>query len=368
MSKRDKLRVAVLFGGKSAEHEVSIQSARNVVAAMAPARYELLLVGISPCGAWRLVDQSYLEGLADAGTGISPDDPGEAVTLSMGQGGGFYSLDRGAALAPVDVVFPVLHGTYGEDGTVQGLLELAGMPFVGCAVLGSAVAMDKDVSKRLLQEARLPVAPALVYDAHAVSTADLSGDVDRLGLPLFVKPANLGSSVGVVKVSSRGKYRAALDYALRFDTKVLAEAGIEGREVECAVLGNRDAEASVLGEIIPRADFYSYEAKYLDEEGATLKVPADLSAAVTERVRYLAVQAYHVLGCQGMARVDCFVKDDGDVVINEVNTIPGFTKISMYPRLWAASGLDYPALIDRLIVLALERATEHSALLTTRDK
>jgi len=271
----------------------------------------------------------------------------------------------GTPLGKLDVIFPVLHGPYGEDGTVQGLLELADIPYVGAGVLGSAVGMDKDVQKRLLRGAGVPVVPFVVttrarWSADAVT---VSAQACGLGLPLFVKPANLGSSVGITKVKAVDDLAAAVANALDYDNKVLIEKGIDAREIECAVLGNEDAQASVPGEICPKAEFYSYEAKYVDENGATLLIPAPLTEAEATTVRKLAVQVFQLLDCAGMARVDFFLeRGTGQWYVNELNSIPGFTTISMYPKLWEASGLPYRELIGRLIDLALERHAQRRGL------
>jgi D-alanine-D-alanine ligase len=261
----------------------------------------------------------------------------------------------------MDVVFPVLHGPYGEDGSVQGLCRLANMPCVGAGILGSAVGMDKDVMKRLLRDAGIPIArfATVLRGRTAPAFAALKAE---LGTPLFVKPANLGSSVGISRAGSAAEYEKALAAAFEYDTKVVVEECIVGREIECAVLGNTNPQASVPGEIVTGGShsFYDYDAKYLDEKGAELRIPAPLDAALTEKVRALALRAFTVLCCDGMARVDMFVKDTGEVLVNEINTIPGFTRISMYPKLWEASGVSYQELVDRLIALALERhSVEH---------
>jgi D-alanine-D-alanine ligase len=270
----------------------------------------------------------------------------------------------GTPFGGIDVVFPVLHGPFGEDGTVQGLLKLANLPFVGAGVLGSAVGMDKDVMKRLLRDAEIPVGKFLVFQRG--DTLSYGKIKKQLGLPLFVKPANLGSSVGISKVSKKREFRAAIDEAFRYDNKVIIEEYIDGREIECSVLGNDEPAASLPGEIVVRHDFYSYDAKYIDDQGARLEIPAKLSRSVIRKIRKIAVRAYKALCCEGMARVDFFVQANGRVLVNEINTSPGFTKISMYPKMWEASGLSYPRLIDRLIRLALERARCERRLRTSK--
>ncbi|MEJ8571644.1 D-alanine--D-alanine ligase [Microbaculum marinum] len=356
-----KIRVGILFGGKSAEHEVSLQSAKNVAEAIDRDKYDVSLIGIDKTGRWLLPDQArYLLDATDPKLIRLNRENERSVALVPQSGGALSGLPADASGAAVDVVFPVLHGPFGEDGTVQGLLKLAGVPFVGAGVLGSAVGMDKDVAKRLLRDAGLPIARFMVL--KAAGKADFDAIAAELGLPFFVKPANLGSSVGVHKVSDRSGFLAAIEDAFLYDSKVIAEEFVEGREVECSVLGNADPIASVVGEIVSNHEFYSYEAKYIDESGAALIVPAEIPPATSDLIRDLAIEAFEVLACEGMARVDFFLKADGSVVINEINTIPGFTRISMYPRLWQASGVSYPDLIDRLIGLAIERFTREQRL------
>lgn len=350
-----KLRVALLFGGRSAEHDVSLMSAANVYRALAPERYEVVPIAVARTGAWMLC--------ALPGGEFPAQVPahGPLVTLLPGGGGRLVVASQEGAIeppAPVDVIFPVLHGPFGEDGSVQGLAELAGVPFVGASVFASAAAMDKDAAKRLLRDAGLPIARfRVVTPADNPSFAELTAE---LGRPLFVKPARLGSSVGVGKADTAEEFAAALAEAFRHDRKVLIEECMRGREVECGVLEDADGTltTSLPGEIVPtnRYAFYTYEAKYLDEHGAELKVPADLPKAVVKRVQDLSLRAFQALGCEAMARVDFFLREDMSVLVNEVNTIPGFTNISMYPLAFKASGVSYSELVDRLIKHALARA------------
>jgi len=263
------------------------------------------------------------------------------------------------------VIFPVVHGTQGEDGSLQGLLRMASLPFVGSDVLGSAVSMDKDVTKRLLRDAGLKVAPWLSVTQAQMNKLDIEAVIARFGLPLFIKPANQGSSVGVSKVTTAAAFRAALELAFRFDNKVLIEKGIKGREIECAVLGNDYPEASPCGEVVVSDAFYSYDTKYISETGAHTVIPADIPAAVDEAIREVALTAFTALSCFGLARVDVFYTEDGEIIVNEVNTLPGFTNISMYPKLWQAAGLSYQDLITRLIELALERHQQNASLKTS---
>ncbi len=359
-----KLRVGILFGGRSAEHEVSLQSARNIISAADRDKYEIIPIGITKQGRWRagpptgaFSKGAALPAILNRGREVLPaaNPQGGAQLIPIPGSGAKGSLGR------LDVIFPVLHGTFGEDGTIQGLLELAGIPYVGAGVLGSAVGMDKDVMKRLFRERGLPIVPYLVVrrpDFEASPRRSLQAIEKKFRYPVFVKPANLGSSVGVSKARNRKELVKALETAAAYDRKVLVERAIQGREIECAVLGNDNPIASVPGEIVPAGEFYDYEAKYL-EDTARLIVLAPLRPAQTKQVRRLAVEAFQTAECSGMARVDFFLaKGSGKIYLNEINTIPGFTSISMYPRMWEASGLTYPRLIDRLIELALERHRE----------
>ncbi len=360
----NKLRVGILFGGKSAEHEVSLQSAKNVADAIDRDKFDVVLIGIDKSGQWLLPDQShFLLDSADPKLIKLNNGNREIVALVPQGGGGLSNLSAGGTHSAVDVVFPILHGPFGEDGTVQGLLKLAGVPFVGSGVVGSAAGMDKDVMKRLLRDAGIPVARSWtcrhgeVPDFEAIST--------DIGLPVFVKPANMGSSVGVHKVSDQDAFDQAVQDAFDYDTKILIEEFIDGRELECAVLGNLQPEASAVGEIKPSHEFYSYEAKYIDEHGAGLEIPANIPDSVSNRIRDLAVKTFQTLECEGLGRVDCFLKSDGEIVVNEINTMPGFTKISMYPQLWEASGISYTDLITKLIELGLERFEREQKLKTS---
>jgi len=369
-----KTKVIVLFGGRSAEHEISLLSARNVVAALDRARFEPVLVGIDRQGRWHRESERTLAAAAGDPRGLELD--AAAPTVGIEEGLAAATRPGGAlewAAGDDVVVFPVLHGTFGEDGTVQGLLELAGVAYVGAGVLGSAVGMDKDVAKRLLRDAGIPIVDFAVVTAGALARdprAALAGAA-ALGSPIFVKPANAGSSVGVTRVTRPSDLEAAVRGALAFDRKVLLERAVDAREIECAVLGNDAPEASIPGEILVhhRDGFYSYDAKYVDAEGASWKIPADLPPAVTARVRELAVATFRTLELAGMARVDFFLaRDTGALYVNEVNTIPGFTAVSMYPKMWEATGLSGPALISRLVDLAIERRDARRVLVTAPPK
>lgn len=353
-----KIRVALLFGGRSAEHEVSLVTARNVFEALDKNKYEVVLVGIDKKGIWHLTSPDQLR-LAShtVATAILPAFSTSVHVTPYLQEKALISNNPQQEIGQIDVVFPLLHGPYGEDGTIQGLLKLMNIPFVGADVLGSAVGMDKDVMKRLFRDAGLPIVPFMTFYRHQKSEISFDKVKEHLGLPFFVKPANLGSSIGVAKVSTEEEFMPAIIQAFSYDKKILIEQGVEVREIECSVLGNEAKIASVPGEIIPTHEFYDYNAKYIDEKGARLEIPANLTKLQVEKIQELAIQACNVLCIDGMARVDFFLdKKTDDIYINEVNTIPGFTSISMYPKLWEASGIGYPELIDRLLTLARNRS------------
>ncbi|HEY7660480.1 MAG TPA: D-alanine--D-alanine ligase family protein [Actinomycetota bacterium] len=354
-------RVAILFGGRSAEHEISVMSARSVFDALDPARYEAIAIGVTRDGRWQLMAQGppALPGPEDAGglpaVGAALDDE-----VALDQAPGPHELvARDGTRTSIDVVFPVMHGPYGEDGSVQGFLEMAGVPYVGSGVLASAVGMDKAVQKVLFEAAGIPiVAHEVVHERSWEEDPDaVEARALHLGYPLFVKPAALGSSIGIRRIEGPDELRGALEEAYRYGRKAVLERSVEGaRELECSVLGNDEPVASVAGEVIPRGHaFYDFDAKYLDEHGAELVIPADIPADVLEEVQRLAVAAFGAIDASGMARVDFFLLPDGRLLLNEINTIPGFTQISMYPNLWEASGVSFPQLVDRLIELALER-------------
>ncbi|MDC1286873.1 D-alanine--D-alanine ligase [Gammaproteobacteria bacterium] len=361
-----KIRVAVLFGGRSAEHEVSLQSARNVIDAIDQEKYETVLIGIDRSGAWFLNKESIALLNADDPRLITLNKSNQTISLVPGdQTGVLVDLEGSAPIPAIDVLFPVLHGPFGEDGSVQGLAKLANVACVGSDILGSAVAMDKDVSKRLLRDAGIPVARHLCLRGGGLTTAFKQRLEQDFGYPIYVKPANMGSSVGVTKVAQPAQLEAAVNNALQYDLKVVLEENIVGREIECAVLGNDDAIASAIGEIGTDDGFYSYEKKYIDDDAAQLIIPASLEPATLQRVQQTAIAAFKTLESRGMARVDMFLTANDEIFVNEINTIPGFTAISMYPKLWQASGLSYTDLVDRLILLAIEEHTLKSKLKTT---
>lgn len=366
-----RLRVGVLFGGCSAEHEVSLRSAASVIAAMDRSRYEVVPVKIRKDGRWELPaagSHPFLQGLAgDEPTTVALlADPTSPDLIAFDPSGAVWKRPEG--WGRLDVVFPVLHGTYGEDGTVQGLLELAGIPFVGAGAAASAVGMDKVLMKSIFRQRGLPVAEHItVYAAEWRRRPEdtISGIEESLSYPIFVKPANLGSSVGVSKVKQRGDIAGALNDALTYDRKALVEQGIDAREIEVSVLGNEEPVASVPGEIVPSREFYDYQAKYIDEDSELL-IPAPLDTGEMDEVQRIAKAAFRALDVSGMARVDFLMdRSTGKLYLNELNTIPGFTSISMYPKLWEATGLPMPELVDRLVELALEKAQIKAKLQTS---
>ena len=347
--------VCLLYGGRSGEHEVSCRSAASVSRHLDPKKYRQVLIGIDKGGRWHLQEKAHFQS-ADYVDRLEVVREAEPVAVVPGQG-----LSTASGAIHVDVVFPVLHGTFGEDGTVQGLLEMADLAYVGAGVLGSSLAMDKEKTKEVWRQSGLPVVDYIVVRDD--SAESVTAVAKRLPLPLFVKPVTAGSSVGVSKVHSRDELQAAIAEALRYDVKVMVEAAVEGREIECAVLGNESAQAFSPGEILPNHEFYSYEAKYLDPEGADLKLPADLPDALSREIRELAVTAFQAVECSGMARVDFFLeRGSGRIFLSEINTIPGFTNISMYPKMCEVSGVPYPELLDRLIELAVQRHEQRRAL------
>jgi len=361
---KKKINIGILFGGKSAEHEVSLQSAKNVFDAIDKEKYNPILIGIDKSGKWLLNNESEFLLNADDPKLIKLNQSSDSVALvpqSAGEISNFSNTNQGLK---IDAVFPILHGPFGEDGTVQGLLKLANLPFVGASVLGSAVGMDKDVMKRLLRDAGIPIGKFIVLKSHE-AIPDFQKIKNEIGVPFFVKPANMGSSVGVNKIHDESEYKNGLLKAFDFDTKIILEEFIKGREVECSVLGNENPIASIPGEVISNHEFYSYDAKYIDEHGAVLDIPAKISLQTAKRIQELAIKTFQALSCEGLGRVDFFLKDDGEIIVNEINTIPGFTKISMYPKLWEASGISYTDLIDKLIQLAINRFTKEQKLKTS---
>lgn len=357
------MRIAILYGGKSGEHEVSLRSAASVIRHL-DRKHHVQLIGITKAGAWHLQPDSVLASCLEGADALELRSNAPSVLVVPGTGLRVYGA-RGSADLPLDVVFPVLHGTFGEDGTIQGLLECANVAYVGADVLGSAVGMDKEIAKVLWHDAGLPVVPSIT--ARPVDVADIDDLASRVekrfGWPVFVKPARCGSSVGASKAMNRSELRTTVANALAFDTKVLVEPFISAREIECSVLGNGSPRAFPPGELIPSHEFYDYEAKYIDPDGARIVIPAPIHAETATRIQEIALAAYATAGLSGMARVDFFIdKNDGTVYLNEANTIPGFTSISMYPMMCEAGGLPYSSLLEELLELAVEQKKSRASL------
>jgi D-alanine-D-alanine ligase len=347
-----KINVGIIYGGKSTEHEVSMRSAKSVFEALNKEKYNVSLINITKAGEWLLAN-----------------DNGEVIPLNNANSKKISVVPSNGLMADgeiikIDAVLPILHGTAGEDGSIQGLLELTEIPYAGCNVRSSAVCMDKDMTKRLLELKGIDVAPSIVLSYYEKDGQTYEQAKEKLGVPMFIKPVNQGSSVGVSKVSDEASFYVALDSAFSFDTKVMIESGIEGREIEVSVLGNEELFVSVPGEIVSQTDFYSYSSKYLDDSGALLNIPAKLEEETTKKIQQVAHDTFKVLDCEGMARVDVFLTTEGKIIVNEVNTLPGFTSISMYPKLLEASGIPYNETLDRLIELSLERYERSERLKT----
>jgi D-alanine-D-alanine ligase len=361
-----RIRIGIIFGGRSVEHEVSLVSASSVINALDKEKYEVVPIGIAPTGKWlssgetlRLLKEK--KSIDNEPEHMLVPDPRKQSLVLLGE--------SGSTGKPIDVIFPLIHGTYGEDGSLQGLLELTDIPYVGAGVLGSAVGMDKVIQKELLQQAHIPVSPGFwfVYEIYKVQQKKNIAEIERkLKYPLFIKPANSGSSIGISKAGSRKELLTSIEQAAQFDRKILVEQGVKNaREIECSVLGNDNPAASVLGEIVPSNEFYDYDAKYVDGKTTEI-IPAKLPKRIAKKIQTYALDAFRVLDCAGMARVDFLVnRKTNRIVLNEINTLPGFTSISMYPKLWEASGLSYSALLDTLIQLALSRHTAKKKLKTT---
>ncbi|TDQ37415.1 D-alanine--D-alanine ligase [Aureibacillus halotolerans] len=351
-----KLKVGIIFGGKSAEHEVSLQSAKNIVEAIDPSKYEVVLIGIDKKGQWQLNDASTFLLNEENPALIRLNASERGVAISPGKDSGQFIATSGSTpMDQLDVVFPIVHGTLGEDGSLQGMLRLANVPYVGPNVLSSAICMDKDIAKKLLSSAGIQTAKGVSFTSNQKEQITFASIEAALGTPVFIKPANMGSSVGVNKAQNEEEFVQAVEEAFLYDHKIIIEEAIVGREIEVAVLGNEEPEASLPGEILPQSEFYSYASKYIDEDGAGLAAPADLTPEQTKAVQESAIAAFQALQCEGLSRVDFFLQPDDTLLVNEINTLPGFTAISMYPKLWEVSGVSYPDLIERLIQLAIER-------------
>jgi D-alanine-D-alanine ligase len=363
------IKVGVLYGGRSGEHDVSRCSAASVIKYLDKAKYDVTAIGIDHDGRWHVQDTPEIMEDKDFGTILKLNKTGDWFVNHYEREGKLflYNVKSGKEVC-VDVVFPVIHGTFCEDGTLQGLLELAMVPYVGADVIGSAIGMDKDVAKRLLRDAGIPVVEwiTLLRVQWDISRKGFLAEINnKIGFPCFIKPSNAGSSVGISKVKNSEMLEKAIDEAFLWDNKILIEKGINAREIEFSVIGNYNPESSIPGEIRPKHEFYSYEAKYIDSDGAELLIPADIDPVLTETMQKAAINGYLALCCTGMARVDFFLdRESGNFFLNEINTLPGFTSISMYPKLWGKSGVDYTSLLEKLITLALERRTDKNRLKT----
>lgn len=355
--------IAIIYGGKSTEHEVSIRSARNIAKAIDKTKYTLSLIAIAKDGSW------YSKSMEELSTeNVVLPSNNRLSLIPGGNRGILLNLSSNTELAPLDAVFPIVHGTGGEDGTLQGLLKTMNIPFVGPGVVGSALCIDKEVAKRMLNEAGIKNSKFLAY--HSSERAQITYEQAHavLGVPMYIKPPNLGSSIGISKVTNKAEFDAAIDEAFKFDRKVLIEQNIVGREIECAVMGNADVKASPVGEVVTNEEshtFYDYAAKYTDANGSVTMIPAQMVEATQNRIREIAIKTYKTLNCEGMSRVDVFLTDTNEIVVNEVNTLPGFTDISMYPKLWEADGIAYADLITKLIDLAIERSEDEEKMQTS---
>ena len=360
-----KTRVAMVFGGKSPEHNISILSCKNVFNAIDKEVYEVILVYIDKTGQWYFCPKGMVLNHDDDPNNVKYVGPLLRVYLSQNTDDKCLINVRDASkVADIDVLYPVLHGNFGEDGSVQGLAKLANLPCIGCGILGSAVGMDKEIAKRVLRDGGIGIAPFVTLRKGHSENTPYTEVSAVLGNELFIKPATLGSSVGVSFVDNEADYKNAVNEAFKYDTKVLVESKMKGREIECAVMGNENIEASGIGEVLPKTSWYTFENKYVDDDGAKIAIPADLTSAQTEKARKVAIETYRLLECRGLTRVDMFLLENEDIIINEVNTLPGFTKISMYPKLWEAAGLAYTPLITKLITYAQEEHQRMEALLS----
>lgn len=351
----DKLIVGVIFGGRSAEHEISILSAKNVVQALEASGFLTALIGIDKEGKWyHILNRDFLKSVKDVESAKLPAEKEQILPLAFPDKAQFIELATGKPFNKLDVMFPILHGTFGEDGTIQGLLSLMDVPFVGSGVLGSSIGMDKDVMRRLLGNASIPIPDFLIFTSSEKDKIKYDAVTKYLGKTVFIKPSNLGSSVGISKAFNKDSFYEGVLEAFKYDTKIIVEEAIDGREIECSVLGNEDPVASLPGEIKPRHGFYSYEAKYTDKDGAELIIPAKLTEDEISMVNRTSIKAFKALCLEGLARVDGFLIDDGTFIVNEANTMPGFTMISMYPKLWEASGISQSELAKMLVEYAIE--------------
>lgn len=351
-----KLNLAILVGGKSTEHEISLRSGRSIIQALNKDKYNISIIGIDKCGKWFLYeDENFLDNADDNKKICLKPSTNQVYLDTDGNKTYLHSKDNDNELGQIDVVFPALHGAYGEDGMVQGLLRAVNVAFVGVDLLSSAVGMDKDIAKRLWRDAGIPIAKFAIVTPSNKSSINYDSLVSELGKVMFVKPANAGSSVGVHKVTNASEFTEAVEDALQYDRKLLVEEAITGIEVECAILGNDNPKASVIGGIVPTDKFYSYDAKYISTTGAKTMIPVPMEESLSKLIQETAIKAYTCIGAEGLSRVDFFLKEDNSIILNEINTLPGFTNISMYPKLWEASGIPYSDLLDKLVDLGIER-------------
>jgi len=352
----DKIKVGIVFGGRSPEHNISLLSSYNVVGNIDRSKYEPVLLAIDKDGVWHYGgDTMNLAHPSDAQKVSLPEFDNVVYLSQNAKEGAVIDKETGKKIANIDVLYPVLHGAYGEDGSIQGMAKVAGLPCVGCGILGSSAGMDKDVTKRLLRDCGIGVADFVTLRQGYNDHLTYDTIVEKLGSELFIKPANLGSSVGVSFVDNEADFLKAVEEGFRYDPKVIVEEKITGREIECAVLGNSKPMPSTIGEILPKTEWYTFENKYIDDDGAGLAIPADIGEEHTKKAKQIAIDTYVNLECCGLTRVDMFLKEDGNIIVNEVNTLPGFTKISMYPKLWQHAGIEYQDLITKLIELAIEK-------------
>lgn len=358
--KKEYMNLCIIFGGRSAEYTISLRSAKNVIKSTDKSKYTLTLIGITKEGDWKLFDTEQKSEEIATKDQLTLSNPIGDVQLTLAKEAAFVVPDKGIHIRP-DVVFPVLHGPFGEDGTIQGMLRMANLPFVGPDVLGSAVAMDKEIMKRLLRDAGLPIGKfiTLYKEDERPSFEEVKATV---GMPVFIKPANLGSSVGINKARTGEELAKSIEIAFDFDTKIIVEESMNIREIECAILGNHNAKASMPGEITSHKEFYSFDAKYIDQQASSCEIPANISPELQEKVKDYALQTFKILNCEGLSRVDIFLNDKNELYINEINTIPGFTSISMYPMMWKEEGIEYSELIDQLIHYAIDRFKKKSRL------
>lgn len=355
-------KVGIIFGGKSVEHEVSLQSAKNIVEAIDTEKYEPVLIGIDKQGNWHVSDPADYLIHADDPKKIQLNTSADIISIVFGDNHQVEEREQTKVLNNLDAIFPIVHGTLGEDGSLQGLLRIVDIPYVGPDVLSSSICMDKDIAKKLLTTAGINVAKGVTFTHTEKDDISFEEVSKQLGNSMFIKPANQGSSVGVSKVTTKEEFDQGIEEAFMYDHKIIIEETVVGREVECSILGNEHPKASLPGEILPQTSFYSYESKYIDEDGAVLEVPAKLSDEQVKEVREVSIAAFKALQCEGLARVDVFLTENGSIYVNEINTLPGFTKISMYPKLWEVSGMTYTNLISELIELGIQRHARNKQL------